>query len=291
MTYSEKKTIESEKKKNNSCPKQSFNTPVNDFSLQYIFFDQALRYSHKSPFSGYLHIFSFKCEQTSHQSYSIGSSTFQVHPGEHNIHPVQQKEVLEWEHKEDSPIGLALFLPKETIHKLLPPLSDSPKTVNNIDNHTDHILLQVAELYKKKAAISKLRIPSFLIELLLHQFESLLLQQGEKENSITKNNFEKIKLAQQFIESDLSKNYSIAELSKLVGTNEQYLKKYFKQYFGKTIMTYSTSLKLQHAKALIINSDCRIADIARVIGYKHATHFSTAFKKHFGYIPNSLRNP
>lgn len=91
------------------------------------------------------------------------------------------------------------------------------------------------------------------------------------------------------IEYDLSKNYTISELAKEVGTNEQYIKKYFKQYFGKTVMNYATNIKMEHAKKLILTGEYRIADVARMIGYKHPSHFTTAFKKYFGFTPNSLR--
>ncbi len=32
-----------------------------------------------------------------------------------------------------------------------------------------------------------------------------------------------------------------------------------------------------------------IADIAEAVGYEHATHFTAAFKKHFGELPRNLR--
>ena len=46
---------------------------------------------------------------------------------------------------------------------------------------------------------------------------------------------------------------------------------------------------MEHAKKLILTGDYRISDVARLTGYKHSTHFTTAFKKYFGFIPNSLK--
>lgn len=87
----------------------------------------------------------------------------------------------------------------------------------------------------------------------------------------------------------MAKNYTIHELAKAVGTNEQYLKKYFKQYIGKTVQTYMKEIKMEHAKNLIMTGEHRISDVARMTGYKHSTHFTTAFKKFFGFIPNASR--
>ena len=40
---------------------------------------------------------------------------------------------------------------------------------------------------------------------------------------------------------------------------------------------------------LSCNSTHRITEIAEAVGYKHATHFTNAFKKFFGYLPQSLK--
>src|SRR5690606_12621322 len=121
------------------------------------------------------------------------------------------------------------------------------------------------------------------------QIETLAVENENQQVIVIKNHYEKILLAKQIIEEDLSKNHSIPELAKLVGTNVQYLKKYFKLYFGKTVMNYITEKKMEHAKELILTGNHLVSDVARMTGYKHSTHFTTAFKKHFGFIPNSLK--
>ncbi|COY90275.1 DNA-binding domain-containing protein%2C AraC-type [Mycobacterium tuberculosis] len=128
-----------------------------------------------------------------------------------------------------------------------------------------------------------------LLEVIIHQVESLYVENDNKEIISNKNHYEKIQMAKKLIDEDLSQNHTITELAKAVGTNEQYLKKHFKQYYGKTIMSYITEMKMEHAKKLILMGKYRVSDVARMTGYKHSTHFTTAFKKYFGIIPNSLR--
>lgn len=128
-----------------------------------------------------------------------------------------------------------------------------------------------------------------LLEMVLRQAETFVLADDDHQDLALKSHYDKMRLAKEIIESDLSKSYSIPELAKQVGTNVQYLKKYFKQYFGKTVMSYITEKKMDYAKDLILTGQHRIADVAHMTGYKHATHFTTAFKKHFGFIPNSLK--
>jgi AraC-like DNA-binding protein len=100
---------------------------------------------------------------------------------------------------------------------------------------------------------------------------------------------QKVERAKKLIDDNISNTYTIIELSKMIGTNEQYLKQYFKQQYGMTIRTYILKNKMNHAKELLINGNDKVAVIATKIGYKHATHFTTAFKKYFGFLPNSIR--
>src|SRR5690606_15195941 len=128
--------------------------------------------------------------------------------------------------------------------------------------------------------ISKnIRIQSHLLELIAFQLE---WSNSSGEKPLQNNILDKIIQAQLLIESDLSRTYTISELAKAVGTNEQYLKTYFKQHIGKTIMNYALEVKMLYAKELILRDDCRISDVAQLTGYKHATHFSMTFKKFFG---------
>ena len=55
------------------------------------------------------------------------------------------------------------------------------------------------------------------------------------------------------------------------------------------MLNYAIEKKMAYAKELILTGNYLVSDVARMTGYKHATHFTTAFKKHFGFIPNSLR--
>jgi AraC-like DNA-binding protein len=82
---------------------------------------------------------------------------------------------------------------------------------------------------------------------------------------------------------------SLAELARLVGTNEFALKRDFKAAFGTTVYGLLLDHKLEHARALLLDTDRAVGEIAREVGYRHPAHFSTAFKKKYGVPPSSLR--
>ncbi|SOD17872.1 AraC family transcriptional regulator [Pedobacter xixiisoli] len=127
-----------------------------------------------------------------------------------------------------------------------------------------------------------------IIELL-----SLQLAQYEEEKIIPSTlkaiEVEKMILVRELIESDLSNSPSISSLARAAGTNEQYLKKHFKLLFGCTVFGHMISCKMEKAKEMLLTGKYRITEISEVVGYKHATHFTNAFKKFFGYLPQTLK--
>ncbi len=127
-----------------------------------------------------------------------------------------------------------------------------------------------------------------IIELL-----SLQLAQYEEEKIIPSTlkplEVEKMILVKELIENNLSESYSISSLARTAGTNEQYLKKHFKLLFGNTVFGHTISCKMEKAKEMLLTGKYRITEIAEIVGYKHATHFTNAFKKFFGYLPQTLK--
>jgi AraC-like DNA-binding protein len=123
----------------------------------------------------------------------------------------------------------------------------------------------------------------------------LQLEQYEQESAadipeeVDEVNIKKMHMAREIIASNLARPCSIIDLAQQVGTNDCYLKKNFKQVFGTTIYGYLQKERMEKSKDLILAGNKKIAEVARIAGYKHASHFTTAFKKYFGYSPNKIR--
>jgi AraC-like DNA-binding protein len=137
--------------------------------------------------------------------------------------------------------------------------------------------------------LKKLYIQAKIIELL-----SLQISQYEEEKKINpvglkKSDIDKMMLVKEKIDNNLSETFTLTTLAREVGTNEQYLKKHFKILFGNTVFGYILSCKMEKAKELLIAGQYNIGDIALMAGYKHATHFTSAFKKYFGYLPQKIK--
>ncbi|MFD2789828.1 HTH-type transcriptional activator RhaR [Arenibacter antarcticus] len=116
------------------------------------------------------------------------------------------------------------------------------------------------------------------------------MSQSAPENLSEDNRIPKqMALARKLLLANLSETPSLKSLATAVGTNEYYLKVHFKAHFGNSVMAYLREYKMGKAKKLLLESDRKITDIAESLGYKYATHFSAAFKKHYGKLPTDYR--
>ena len=106
---------------------------------------------------------------------------------------------------------------------------------------------------------------------------------------LTEKQLEAIQKAYSIILTDLSKNYSIMELSRLCGTNMFTLKKDFKTYYGLRIDNFQHNARMEKATELLLNTELSIKEIAFAVGYKAVSNFSESYKNHFGYPPSRVR--
>lgn len=234
------------------------------------------------PAAGYINIF---CQVSVPFFYHLDNSPISAEQNESIIQQIGLGQRFRLKGAPSSGGMMVVFIPEETLTGPLCQFLHGRVAV--ADTNRLHLLKQLAFDHHGSEHIAKsIRMQSILLDALALQLEAV---SSGTDTAIHTPLLEKIMQAQKLIEQDLSRSYTISELAKAVGTNEQYLKKYFKQHVGKTIMHYTLETKMLYAKKLILNDDVRIADVARMTGYKHATHFSMSFKKFFGILPTSLR--
>ncbi|MFD2969169.1 helix-turn-helix transcriptional regulator [Sphingobacterium bambusae] len=280
MITLENKHVDSEKY-TSALPLQSFNKL--QLMMQYVIWEEMKEIDVLFPSNGYLNIL---CSpETSNFNYSIDEELLQFKSPQNIIQHVKVGQHLHISGQRRKDQAIIVFIPESSLSNMFP--SGTAHTTQVADSSRLSLLKsRVLHIHATAHIAKNLRIQSLLLDALALQLEML---NARNESTIHTVLLEKIVQAQQLIEKDLTKSYTISELAKAVGTNEQYLKKYFKQHLGKTIMHYALEAKMLHAKKLIMSGDFRIADVARMTGYKHATHFSMSFKKFFGILPTSLR--
>jgi AraC-like DNA-binding protein len=279
-----------------SVPRTESMISLNSFlvELHYVIFDEQSSSIITSPVDGFLNILFPSSSSPCISPYFVDDNSYIIRGGENILHTIHEGDSVEWKNTYGNNIAIALFVPKKLLRDFQQKFAYEQRRFENglmtkSDNRIALIINQIFDLTKRDHQLNNLRIQALLIEALVHQIEGLYAENDKREVILNKNHYDKIIQVKSIIDKDFSKSHTIAELARLVGTNEQYLKKYFKQHFGKTVMNYITEQKMEHAKELIMTGEYRVVDVARMTGYKHSTHFTTAFKKYFGFIPNSLR--
>lgn len=130
-----------------------------------------------------------------------------------------------------------------------------------------------------------------LMELIARTFDQYKLQESVPENEIelSEDRIELMAKAKTILENRMSDPPSLSQLSAELGTNENYLKKYFKLCYQTTIHGYLTKIRMQKVRDFLQKGEKPINEISRFLGYHNPAHFSASFKKHFGVTPRLIQ--
>lgn len=93
----------------------------------------------------------------------------------------------------------------------------------------------------------------------------------------------------EFLVSDITKRYTIEELSGKYHINQTTLKTTFKTMFGQSIGGYMKEYRIKRAKELLCHSSASIAEIACAVGYENQSKFTVAFRDTTGMLPRDYR--
>lgn len=129
-----------------------------------------------------------------------------------------------------------------------------------------------------------------VIEIFLYLEAYYINDKNKKEEFISRNQVEKMKLIHDFLIKNISKVYTIEELSEMFNISSTKLKHCFKVVYGEPIFSYMKSYRINHAAQILrTNKMIKIIDVAGMVGYDSPSKFSVAFKKKKGLSPKDYR--
>lgn len=105
-------------------------------------------------------------------------------------------------------------------------------------------------------------------------------------------NFEqpgKIDLA-SYMEKNFMFNLPLEKFGYLTGRSLTTFKRDFRKSFHVTPQRWLTQKRLELAHYRLAEKNVRPVDVCYEVGFENLSHFSFAFKKHFGYTPSELLN-
>ncbi|MEM7373674.1 MAG: AraC family transcriptional regulator [Bacteroidota bacterium] len=142
---------------------------------------------------------------------------------------------------------------------------------------------------KRKGIFKRIFLEAKVTELLLLQIEQMTQRMNPQISRMKPVEVDRMHAIRDYLLAHLSDPHTIHELANKFGTNEYALKTGFKTVFGSSVFNFWNAAKMNYAKKMLLEGELTVSEVSDNIGYKHPQHFSTAFKKRFGYSPGKLR--
>jgi len=99
-----------------------------------------------------------------------------------------------------------------------------------------------------------------------------------------------IQKAIQFIEKNFSESITLEQVASHVHLSPNYFSSIFKMATGTTLVEYITHLRVEKAKALLMDLNHTVYQIAHEVGYNDSRYFCRVFKTIVGKTPSKYRN-
>lgn len=112
----------------------------------------------------------------------------------------------------------------------------------------------------------------------------------ENNTELGKNKYSKaITKSMEYIELNYKETISLGEISKHVYLSAEYFSRLFKEEVGENFSTYLTLYRMKKAEELLKNTDMKICQISKKVGYVNSGYFSKTYKKYRGVSPEDDR--
>jgi AraC-like DNA-binding protein len=132
--------------------------------------------------------------------------------------------------------------------------------------------------------LEKFYIQSQVYELVYASISSI----KKEHRCLLKEDIMYIQAVEEYIMKNIDENFTLEKLARIGKTNKNKLQNNFKAYYQKTVFEFIIDCRMLKAKELLKSSDYTIDEIAKKVGYKYQSNFSSAFFKRFGILPRSL---
>lgn len=94
---------------------------------------------------------------------------------------------------------------------------------------------------------------------------------------------------EKYIEDNMEKNITRADLAQMVYLNPDYMSRLFKNTKGISLLNYITERRMEKAKQLLLVTREPICVIATKTGFPSCSYFSKKFKEYYGVLPAEFK--
>jgi len=111
-----------------------------------------------------------------------------------------------------------------------------------------------------------------------------------KEEKNLSNDITVIKLAKEYIINNFNNNITLKDVADVVFLSQNYLSELFKKEIEEGFYEFLSNYRIKKAKEILITTNLKVYEVAKMVGYNDSITFGRAFKKITGTTPNNFRN-
>jgi AraC-like DNA-binding protein len=105
------------------------------------------------------------------------------------------------------------------------------------------------------------------------------------EAAVCESDMNPVAAAIRYMQEDLSRPLTVQDIAEVVAMSQSAFAHLFKATTGVAPYQFVKRLRLERARALLVEQGVSVSDAAVAVGYSSLSHFITEFKRHFGVTP------
>ena len=98
-----------------------------------------------------------------------------------------------------------------------------------------------------------------------------------------------INKALRIVEEEYMEELSVSRMASALGYTEPYFCRIFKQYYGKSFISFLTEYRIKKAASMLETDDISISRVGSLVGYADANYFTKVFKRSMNLSPSEYR--
>jgi len=141
-----------------------------------------------------------------------------------------------------------------------------------------------------RGGIRLLHAEAKVLEILCEVLDTTSVDAGAKQVGLTDTEVRQLNAARRILASQLDSPPRLSDMARQIGMSGSKLKRVFKAQYGVTMADFNLECRMRHALELLRDKRLFVGHVAHLVGYKHQTSFTFAFREYFGFLPSAARN-
>ena len=92
-----------------------------------------------------------------------------------------------------------------------------------------------------------------------------------------------------FINKNYASQISLSDVAEYVHLSKNYISTLFNNVMKESFVDYLTKLRIEKAKEILRMTDCKVSEVAELVGFSSEKYFSVSFKNNVGLSPKEYR--